>query len=38
VVVQGWTLGAGHFNMLEVPEQVNAMIDGFLRHHLPPSG
>ena len=21
---------AGHFNMLEVPEQVNAMIQGFL--------
>ena len=25
------TLGAGHFNQLEVPGQVNAMIDDFLR-------
>ncbi len=33
-VVNGWTVGAGHFNMLEVPEQVNAMIEGFLRHHV----
>jgi hypothetical protein len=33
-VVQGWTVGAGHFNMMEVPEQVNSMIEGFLRHHL----
>jgi pimeloyl-ACP methyl ester carboxylesterase len=24
------TVGAGHFNMLEVPEQVNAMIARFL--------
>jgi pimeloyl-ACP methyl ester carboxylesterase len=33
-VVNGWTVGAGHFNQLEVPEQVNAMIEGFLRHHV----
>jgi pimeloyl-ACP methyl ester carboxylesterase len=26
----GQTVGAGHFNLLEVPEQVNAMIDRFL--------
>jgi len=26
----GVTFGAGHFNQLEVPEQVNAMIDRFL--------
>jgi len=32
-VVNGWTVGAGHFNMMEVPDQVNAMIEGFL--HLP---
>jgi pimeloyl-ACP methyl ester carboxylesterase len=25
------TLGAGHFNQLEVPEQVNAMIEQFVR-------
>jgi pimeloyl-ACP methyl ester carboxylesterase len=34
-VVQGWTVGSGHFSMLEVPDQVNSMIGGFLRHHLP---
>jgi pimeloyl-ACP methyl ester carboxylesterase len=33
-VVNGWTVGAGHFNQLEAPEQVNAMIEGFLRHHV----
>jgi len=32
-VVNGWTVGAGHFNQLEAPEQVNSMIEGFLRHH-----
>ncbi|HKZ06175.1 MAG TPA: alpha/beta hydrolase [Methylomirabilota bacterium] len=32
-VVNGWTVGAGHFNMMEAPEQVNGMIEGFLRHH-----
>jgi pimeloyl-ACP methyl ester carboxylesterase len=29
-VVTGQTVGAGHFNQLEVPEQVNLMIDRFL--------
>ncbi len=33
-VVNGWTVGAGHFCQLEAPEQVNAMIEGFLRHHV----
>jgi pimeloyl-ACP methyl ester carboxylesterase len=33
-VVNGWTVGAGHFNMMEAPEQVNGMIEGFLRHHV----
>jgi pimeloyl-ACP methyl ester carboxylesterase len=33
-IVNGWTVGAGHFNQLEVPDQVNSMIDGFLRHHV----
>src|SRR6266571_2241733 len=33
-VVNGWTVGAGHFNMMEVPDQVNSMIRGFLRHHM----
>jgi pimeloyl-ACP methyl ester carboxylesterase len=27
---RGWTVGAGHFNQLIVPDQVNAMIDRFL--------
>ena len=31
--VNGWTVGAGHFNQLEAPEQVTSMIEGFLRHH-----
>jgi pimeloyl-ACP methyl ester carboxylesterase len=26
----GQTVGSGHFNMVEVPEQVNAMIDRFM--------
>ena len=26
----GVTVGAGHFHQLEVPEQVNAMIERFL--------
>jgi pimeloyl-ACP methyl ester carboxylesterase len=26
----GITVGGGHFHQLEVPEQVNAMIDRFL--------
>jgi pimeloyl-ACP methyl ester carboxylesterase len=29
-LVVGRTVGAGHFNMLEVPDQVNAMIEHFL--------
>ncbi len=29
-VVIGQTVGAGHFHQLEVPDQVNAMIDRFL--------
>jgi pimeloyl-ACP methyl ester carboxylesterase len=29
-VMLGRTIGAGHFNMLEVPDQVNAMIGRFL--------
>jgi hypothetical protein len=33
-VVNGWIVGAGHFNQLEVPDQVNAMIEGFLRHYV----
>ena len=33
-VVTGWTVGAGHFSQLEVPDQVNAMIEAFLRHYL----
>ena len=33
-ILIGQTLGAGHFNQLEVPEQVNAMIDRFLRINL----
>ena len=27
----GWTVGAGHFHQLLVPEQVNGMIEQFLR-------
>jgi pimeloyl-ACP methyl ester carboxylesterase len=30
-IVIGQTVGAGHFHQLEVPEQVNAMIDRFLK-------
>jgi len=33
-VVTGMTVGAGHFNQLEAADQVNGMIEGFLRHHL----
>ena len=32
-VVNGMVVGAGHFIQLEVPEQVNAMIEGFMRHY-----
>jgi pimeloyl-ACP methyl ester carboxylesterase len=28
--IVGQTVGSGHFNMVEVPEQVNAMIERFL--------
>jgi pimeloyl-ACP methyl ester carboxylesterase len=31
----GITVGAGHFHQIEVPEQVNAMIDRFLALSLP---
>lgn len=33
-VVNGWTVGAGHFNMLEAPVQVNAMLEGFMRGYI----
>jgi pimeloyl-ACP methyl ester carboxylesterase len=33
-IVNGCTVGAGHFNQLEVPDQVNAMIESFLQHYL----
>jgi pimeloyl-ACP methyl ester carboxylesterase len=33
-VVNGRIVGAGHFNQLEGPDQVNAMIEGFLQHHI----
>jgi predicted ATPase len=33
-LVTGQTVGAGHFHQLEVPEQVNAMIDRFLANAL----
>jgi pimeloyl-ACP methyl ester carboxylesterase len=33
-LVNGCTVGSGHFNQLEVPDQVNAMIEGFLRHYV----
>jgi pimeloyl-ACP methyl ester carboxylesterase len=33
-IVECCTVGAGHFNQLEVPDQVNAMIEGFLRHYV----
>jgi pimeloyl-ACP methyl ester carboxylesterase len=33
-IVIGQTVGAGHFNQLEVPEQVNAMIDRFVATSL----
>ena len=33
-VINRWTVGAGHFSQLEVPEQVNAMIEAFLRCYV----
>ena len=33
-VVNGQTVGAGHFNHLEAPVQVNAMIEAFLEHYV----
>jgi pimeloyl-ACP methyl ester carboxylesterase len=33
-VVTGQTVGAGHFNMLEVPDQVNSMIERFERQYV----
>jgi pimeloyl-ACP methyl ester carboxylesterase len=33
-VVNGWTVGAGHFNQLEAPDQINAMTEGFLWHYI----
>ena len=33
-VVNGWTVGAGHFNQLEAATQLNSMIEGFLRHNV----
>jgi pimeloyl-ACP methyl ester carboxylesterase len=35
-VVIGETIGAGHFNHLVVPTQVNAMIERFLEVHVTP--
>jgi hypothetical protein len=32
-VVHGWTVGAGVFGQIEVPDQVNA-VEGILRHHV----
>jgi len=32
--VTGWTVGAGHFNQLEVPDQVNPMIRAFHDHYV----
>ena len=40
-LMHGQTVGAGHFNQLEVPEQVNAMIERFFAvalPHPPPRG
>jgi pimeloyl-ACP methyl ester carboxylesterase len=34
-LITGQTVGAGHFNQLEVPDQVNAMIERFLAISLP---
>jgi pimeloyl-ACP methyl ester carboxylesterase len=37
-LVYGQTVGSGHFCQLEVPDQVNAMIDRFLALHLDSAG
>jgi len=34
-LVTGQTVGAGHFHELEVPDQINAMIERFLLTALP---
>ncbi len=34
-VITGQTVGAGHFHQLEVPAQINAMLDRFLTTALP---
>jgi pimeloyl-ACP methyl ester carboxylesterase len=34
-LVTGQTVGTGHFHQLEVPGQINAMIDRFLAIHVP---
>lgn len=34
-VVNGWTVGAGHFNQLEAPVQVNDMIEKFVMQYVP---
>ena len=33
-VVHGQTVGAGHINQLEAPDQVNGMIENFMRHYV----
>ncbi len=33
-VVNAQTVGGGHFNQLEAPEQVNLMIEAFLKHYV----
>jgi pimeloyl-ACP methyl ester carboxylesterase len=33
-IVQGQTVAAGHMNQLEAPEQVNLMIESFIRHYV----
>lgn len=33
-VVTGWPVGAGHFNMLEAPVQVNDMIEKFVDQYV----
>lgn len=30
----GKTIGTGHFSLLFVPDQINAILDGFIRHHI----